>query len=72
MNPDDSTTEVTDYGIDDKNSIPGKGRDFFLRSYVGVLLIRGGGSPVFIRISARRQAIRIYTFCGSQQILGYY
>jgi hypothetical protein len=70
MSSDDSTIEVTDYGIDDKGSIPGKSRDSFVRSYVG-LFLRIRGEVPRVRISARRQTIIINKFCGSpQQILG--
>jgi hypothetical protein len=38
MSPDESAVKVTDYGMDDKDSILGKGRDSFLCRFVVVLL----------------------------------
>jgi hypothetical protein len=43
MSSDDSTTEVTDYGIDDKGSIPGKGRDSFFTATSEYSFVFGGG-----------------------------
>jgi hypothetical protein len=69
MSPHNSTTEVNDYGIGDKDSIPGKAKDSFLfRSNGG-----GGRWFPYDRYSARRQAMIINMFLGSSlQILGKY